>query len=82
VDVDADGKSKAEAGVLGVFLAEPNPKAPDPRPNALEAPVRVVVAVGDGMFVVAMGGMLLNGLERVESKRLAVLSPFLGMLAQ
>lgn len=67
------GNSKAEAGVLGVFLADPKPNAPEPRPKELEGRV-----VGDEMLVVAMGGILLNGFERPESNRLFAneVSPF------
>jgi hypothetical protein len=61
---DAPGgcESNADPGVFGVGLvAEPNPNAPDPKPNALEAPG---LAVGEDIPVVANGAMLLNGLER------------------
>ena len=48
-------KSNAVPGVLGVL----KPKAPEPSPNALDAP-----AVGDEMLLVLRGAMLLKGLER------------------
>jgi hypothetical protein len=49
-------KSKALPGVFGVLVDPPkDAKAPDPRPNALDAP-----AVGDG--IAAAGDMALNGL--------------------
>lgn len=56
---DAEPKSKAVPGVLGVFVAEPNEaNAPDPRPNAFEAP-----AEGDDRPPVR-GEMALKGFDR------------------
>ena len=57
--LDAEPKSKAVPGVLGVFVAEPNEaKAPDPGPNAFEAP-----AEGDDTPPVR-GEMALKGFDR------------------
>lgn len=56
-DKAADLKSKAEPGVLGVFAEEPkDAKAPEPSPNAVEAPV-----VGEANAPGVSGGMALNG---------------------
>jgi hypothetical protein len=53
-------KSKAVPGVFGVLAADPNEeKAPDPRPNAAEAP-----PVGDDIPAVVRDGIVLKGLER------------------
>ena len=55
----ADLKSKAVPGVLGVLAAEPkDANAPEPRPNAVEAP-----AVGEASPPGGMGDMALNGLR-------------------
>ena len=52
-------KSKAVPGVFGVFPEDPNEaKAPDPSPNAEEAP-----AVGEAILVVVTGAMPLNGFD-------------------
>lgn len=52
-------KSKAVPGVFGVFPEDPNEaKAPDPSPNAEEAP-----AVGEAILVVVTGAMLLKGFD-------------------
>ena len=46
------------AGVLGVFVEEPNEaKAPDPRPKAEDAP-----AVGEATLVAVAGEVVLKGL--------------------
>ena len=51
-------KSREVPGVLGVFAEDPkDAKAPDPRPNADEAPL-----VGEAVVVVVKGAMPLNGL--------------------
>ena len=51
-------KSREVPGVLGVFAEDPkDANAPDPRPNADEAPV-----VGEAVVVVVKGAMPLNGL--------------------
>ena len=47
------------AGVLGVFVEDPNEaKAPDPRPNAEEAPT-----VGEVTLVAVAGEVVLKGLD-------------------
>ena len=52
-------KSKAVPGVLGVLPDEPNEaKAPDPSPNAEEAPL-----VGEATLVVVTGATPLKGLD-------------------
>ena len=52
-------KSNAVPGVFGVLVAEPKlANAPDPRPNADDAP-----AVGDAMLEVLSGAMLLKGFD-------------------
>ena len=40
-------KSKAPLGVFGVFEAPKEANAPDPKPNALDAPVGDAMEVGD-----------------------------------
>lgn len=50
--------SKVAPGVLGVLLALPKPKAPEPRPKAEEAPE----LVGEATEVVVMGPIELKGL--------------------
>jgi len=53
-------KSKAVPGVFGVLVADPKEeKAPEPSPNAAEAP-----PVGEDMPTVVRGETLLKGLER------------------
>ena len=62
-------KSKAVPGVFGVLADEPKEaNAPDPSPNADDAPVE-----GDVTLVVARGGMPLRGFVLLlnESKRFA-----------
>ena len=50
-------KSREVPGVLGVFADDPkDAKAPDPRPNAEDAPL-----VGEAVLVVVKGAMPLNG---------------------
>lgn len=52
--------SNAVPGVLGVFEAEPKEaKAPDPSPNAEDAP-----EVGDDTLLVLRGDIALNGFDR------------------
>lgn len=51
-------ESKVAPGVLGVLLALPKPKAPEPRPKAEEAPE----LVGEATEVVDMGPIELKGL--------------------
>ena len=52
-------KSREVPGVLGVFAEDPKEaKAPDPRPNADEAPL-----VGEATLVVVKGAMPLNGFD-------------------
>ena len=52
-------KSREVPGVFGVFADDPNDaNAPEPRPNADEAPF-----VGDATLVVVKGVMPLNGLD-------------------
>lgn len=48
-------KSKAPLGVFGVFEAPKDAKAPDPKPNALDAPGGDAMEVGD----IALKGFLL-----------------------
>jgi hypothetical protein len=53
-------KSKAVPGVFGVFDADPNDaNAPDPRPNAVDAPT-----VGDATLAGTTGDIVLKGLDR------------------
>lgn len=47
-------KSSADPGVFGVFEAPKDANAPDPKPNALDAP-----AVGDVTDVIELKGFLL-----------------------
>ena len=49
-------KSKTPPGVFGVFAEPKDANAPDPRPNALDAPV-----VGEATEVEVEGGMALKG---------------------
>ena len=52
-------KSKAVPGVFGVFPDDPKEaKAPEPSPNADEAPL-----VGEAMLVVVTGAMALKGFD-------------------
>ena len=62
-------KSRADPGVLGVLLDDPNDaKTPEPKPNADDAPL-----VGDATLFVERGVIPLSGLVLLlkESKRFA-----------
>lgn len=52
-------KSSAVPGVLGVFAEPKDAKAPEPKPNAEEAP-----AAGEATAEVVSGAMALKGLDR------------------
>jgi hypothetical protein len=55
-------KSNAVPGVFGVLVALEKPNAPDPKPNALDAPDCLMD--GEDIPVVLRGGISLKGLDR------------------